>query len=226
MFALIRLKKNCFATVYETASVFQTTNTGQPRTLTTPDIRHSLVSPDRPTQEPLSSSAMARSLTPSRKSIPKKSTLRAKLAAECDVFTSINAIQKRIQKRTMMLTRASRKAAASITAALDYIAREVLDVAIVQAQEAKRHRINPRMLYLAVEKDEELAKLFKNSTFVSAGKMVKIHPALLGKKAAKKIDASGDVRKAKKRSGKSNSKKKTVKRSEKAKQETPMEVDQ
>ena len=60
-----------------------------------------------------------------------------------------------------------------IAAVLEYITCEILELANVKCQEEKskkdKKRITPRHIMLAIKSDPELAELFKNITFMSAG---------------------------------------------------------
>lgn len=61
--------------------------------------------------------------------------------------------------------RKSATAAVSLTAALEYVMAEVLELAGNVAKQSHRLRISPRHLMIAVRSDEELNRLFRNSVF-------------------------------------------------------------
>ena len=99
--------------------------------------------------------------------------------------------------------RKSATAAVFLTATLEYLMAEVLELSGNVAKQAHRHRISPRHIMLAVHSDEELAQLFQNSVF--AGGVVPDIPEAL-------IAASAPKRSSKSSSSKSSSKpKKTPK---------------
>ena len=75
--------------------------------------------------------------------------------------------------------RTSRGAAIYLTAAMQYLAGEVLEAAGVAAREDKRVRISPRHLLLAVRRDEDLNKVFGHATIASGGVVPHIEKVLL-----------------------------------------------
>jgi histone H2A len=66
-----------------------------------------------------------------------------------------------------------------LAAVLEYIVAEVLELSGNAARDAKRVRIVPRQILLAVKCDAELNKLFLHCTFASGGVVPNIHDALL-----------------------------------------------
>jgi len=75
-----------------------------------------------------------------------------------------------------------------LAAVIEYVAAEILELAGNAARDAKRQRIKVRQLFLAVENDEELKRLFGdlNITMAGAGVLPRIEPALLAEKSKKK----------------------------------------
>jgi histone H2A len=87
-------------------------------------------------------------------------------------------------------------------AVLEYICAEILELAGNSARDSKRKRITVRDLFLVVENDEELSKLFRENgyEFLGAGVIPNIHYALLPKKGEKNTSAKAlrEIRKAQK----------------------------
>jgi histone H2A len=72
-----------------------------------------------------------------------------------------------------------------LTAVIEYMAAEVLELAGNACRDNKKHRIIPRHIQLAVRNDEELNKLMGGVTIASGGVLPNIHAVLLPKKSAK-----------------------------------------
>jgi len=71
-----------------------------------------------------------------------------------------------------------------LSAVLEYLAAEILELAGNAARDNKRTRITPRHIQLAVRNDEELNKLLGGVTIASGGVLPNIHTNLLPKKKA------------------------------------------
>ncbi|KAH6814000.1 Histone superfamily protein [Perilla frutescens var. frutescens] len=70
-----------------------------------------------------------------------------------------------------------------LSAVLEYLAAEVLELAGNAARDNKKTRIVPRHIQLAVRNDEELGKLLGSVTIANGGVLPNIHRTLLPKKA-------------------------------------------
>lgn len=68
-----------------------------------------------------------------------------------------------------------------LSAVMEYLAAEVLELAGNAARDNKKSRINPRHILLAVRNDEELGKLLGSVTIASGGVLPNIHQVLLPK---------------------------------------------
>lgn len=69
-----------------------------------------------------------------------------------------------------------------LSATLEYLTAEILELAGDASHEDRRGRIVPRNIQNAVKKDGELNELLRNVTFASGGVLPNIHPALLPQK--------------------------------------------
>ena len=88
--------------------------------------------------------------------------------------------------RTMRLAkRYGAGAPVYLTAVLEYMAAEVLELAGNAARDNKKSRIIPRHITLAVRNDEELNKFLGGVTVASGGVLPNIHSVLLPKKSKK-----------------------------------------
>ncbi|KAF8661172.1 hypothetical protein HU200_003200 [Digitaria exilis] len=73
-----------------------------------------------------------------------------------------------------------------LSAVLEYLAAEVLELAGNAARDNKKTRIVPRHIQLAVRNDEELSKLLGAVVIAAGGVLPNIHQTLLPKKAGGK----------------------------------------
>ena len=80
-----------------------------------------------------------------------------------------------------------------LTAVLEYLAAEILELAGNAARDKKKTRIIPRHLQLAIRNDDELNKLLGNVTIAQGGVLPNIHQNLLPKKSAKATKASQEL---------------------------------
>ncbi len=72
-----------------------------------------------------------------------------------------------------------------ITAVVEYLIAEILEISGNCAKDNKKHRITPRHMQLAIRNDEELCKLFEHITLPEAGVLPNIHSVLLPKASQK-----------------------------------------
>ncbi|XP_031122915.1 histone H2AX-like [Ipomoea triloba] len=72
-----------------------------------------------------------------------------------------------------------------LSAVLEYLAAEVLELAGNAARDNKKNRIVPRHIQLAVRNDEEFSKLLGSVTIANGGVLPNINQCLLPKKNAK-----------------------------------------
>ena len=72
-----------------------------------------------------------------------------------------------------------------LTAVIEYMAAEVLELAGNTCRDNKKKRVTPRHLVLAIRNDEELNKFLGGVTIASGGVLPNIHSVLLPKKGPK-----------------------------------------
>ncbi|KAL8148993.1 histone H2AX-like [Apium graveolens] len=80
-----------------------------------------------------------------------------------------------------------------LSAVLEYLAAELLELAGNAARDNKKTRIIPRHIQLAVRNDDELSKLLGSVTIVNGGVLPNINAVLLPNKAGKGKDAITSV---------------------------------
>ncbi|KAK1398960.1 hypothetical protein POM88_008825 [Heracleum sosnowskyi] len=80
-----------------------------------------------------------------------------------------------------------------LSAVLEYLAAELLELAGNAARDNKKSRIIPRHIQLAVRNDEELSKLLGSVTIANGGVLPNINSVLLPKKVGKGKDVIGSV---------------------------------
>ncbi|XP_059438988.1 histone H2AX-like [Corylus avellana] len=80
-----------------------------------------------------------------------------------------------------------------LSAVLEYLAAEVLELAGNAARDNKKSRIIPRHIQLAVRNDEELSKLMGSVTISQGGVLPNIHQNLLPRKVGKGKDEIGSA---------------------------------
>jgi len=72
-----------------------------------------------------------------------------------------------------------------LSAVLEYLCAEVLELAGNASRDNKRIRIIPRHVQLAIRSDDELDRLCKNATICGGGILPNVHPVLLFSKSPK-----------------------------------------
>ena len=97
----------------------------------------------------------------------------------------VGRIKRYLKRNASGKVRVGSKAAIYLTAVLEYLAAEILELAGNAARDNKKSRIIPRHLQLAIRNDDELNKLLGNVTIAQGGVLPNIHQNLLPKKSSK-----------------------------------------
>ncbi|KAK9689810.1 hypothetical protein RND81_09G082600 [Saponaria officinalis] len=104
---------------------------------------------------------------------------------ETNVKKEIKFLIARYLKKGRYAQRVGSGSHVYLSAVLEYLAAEVLELAGNAARDNKKNKIIPRHIQLAVKNDEELSKLLGSVTIAGGGVLPKIHTVLLNKKAGK-----------------------------------------
>lgn len=90
----------------------------------------------------------------------------------------------RLLKRGSYADRISPGAAIYLAAVLECLITEIMELAVIAAQENKKARIMPRHIQLAMRNDDELNKVFSRVTIAEGRVLPNVLPELLPKKTA------------------------------------------
>lgn len=93
----------------------------------------------------------------------------------------------RLLKRGKYSQRVGQGAPVYLSAVLEYLCAEVMELAGNAAKDNKKNRIVPRHIQLAVRNDDELSKLLHKATISSGGVLPNIHEKLLPGKPKGKV---------------------------------------
>ncbi|CAF0971612.1 unnamed protein product [Brachionus calyciflorus] len=119
-----------------------------------------------------------------RGEIKKSKGPRRTKSQKSGLFFPVTNLLKRLKKSNPhFLIPAA--AAVLISAVLEYLTAEVLELSGNVSIQLKKKRIIPRHIFLAIKNDEELDKLLKNTVLTDSGALPGIHPNLLKTKTSK-----------------------------------------
>ncbi|KAJ1554224.1 Histone H2A type 2-B [Nowakowskiella sp. JEL0078] len=100
---------------------------------------------------------------------------------------------KRYLKKSRYAERIASGAPVYLSAVLEYLTAEILELAGNAARDNKKTRVIPRHLQLAIRNDEELNILLSNVTIAQGGVLPNIHHILLPKNSKKSEEAEGEA---------------------------------
>lgn len=120
---------------------------------------------------------------------------RATVSAQAGLTFPVARVAKKL-RRGHYATRVGAGASIYMTAVMEYLAAEVLELAGNAATDNKVQRITPRHIFLAMENDTELQDFLRGGrvTITAGGAVPRIPKALLPKKHKKLASSSQDMR--------------------------------
>jgi histone H3 len=118
----------------------------------------------------------------------KDTTTGSSRQDKAGIIFSPSIAEKFLRQFGMSKCMISKQAPIFFAACLEYISAEILDLAITSSFESKHVRITIRDLFLAVNRDKELGKLFNmmKISFLGGGVLQEIRPELLNPKKPRK----------------------------------------
>ena len=137
---------------------------------------------------------------PGKRSLAMRAGLQIPPARAGQYFKGIPKKGKKIKQSSASVGTGAK---VYLAAVLEYLAAEILELAGIAARDVHRQRIKVRQLFLAVETDEELKRLFTdlNITMAGAGVVPHIEDKLLEKSKKKKTSKKAPGTPRKKRPG-------------------------
>ena len=115
-----------------------------------------------------------------RKAPAKKAASQSR-SARAGLIFPISRVQ-RYMRNARIAKRVGNGAALYLTAVLEYLTSEVLELAGNACNDNKKHRITPRHIQLAVRTDDELKKLLADVTIAAGGVLPNLRPELVPQK--------------------------------------------
>ena len=94
-----------------------------------------------------------------------KASQKIRISDRCELIFRVSKFA-RLLKEGRYAKRVGVKGAIFIAAVIEYVVAEVIDIAVLYAQEHKAKRLTPKILYEAMKSEYELSHLFKNIWFM------------------------------------------------------------
>ncbi|NWT86781.1 H2AL protein, partial [Lanius ludovicianus] len=117
---------------------------------------------------------------------PRSASKRRK-SARAGLQFPVSRVYRLLRRGKYADSRIASGAAIYLTAVMEYMAAEVLELAGNAARESKKTRILPRHIQLAVRRDEELNKFFACVIIPQGGVLPNIPTQLLPKKTSRNV---------------------------------------
>ncbi|CAD6925949.1 unnamed protein product [Tilletia controversa] len=125
--------------------------------------------------------------SPAKSAAPKRLTLAVRSGLQFPVGRVRSQLQRGNYADRVMIG-----SAVFLSAVLEYLVAEVLELAGNAARDNRKQRIIPRHLQLAIRNDEELTRLIPNVTISEGGVLPFIHQRLLPEKSRGKKKAGSN----------------------------------
>jgi histone H2A len=127
---------------------------------------------------------------------PKMKRSRRTKTQKSGLTLPVSRIQRNLKKGNYA-NRVGAGAAVYLTAVLEYLVAEVLELAANAMRDNNKSRIMPRHLCLAIKKDAELNELIGNACISQGGVVPHINPVLLTMKTGRKSKVNASKTKKK-----------------------------
>merc|ERR1712039_990033 len=114
----------------------------------------------------------------------KKTVERATITSRAQLTLPVHRFAKQLRKGGYA-KRLAIGGSIYLTAVIEYLTAEILELAGNAAKDQKKNRIIPRHIQLAIRSDEELSKYLKDVTISGGGVVPQIHSDLLPRKTGK-----------------------------------------
>jgi histone H2A len=116
---------------------------------------------------------------------------RNSLSQRAGTVFPVARVRKNLKNFVSRKLRVQVGAACYLTAVLEYLAAEIMELSVNVARDKKKRRIIPRHMLLAIKMDDELDQLLQHVTIAQGGVLKTVHPALLPKNSRSKKSLIG-----------------------------------
>ncbi len=107
-----------------------------------------------------------------KKAPPQTQSQRVPISEKCDLIFPVSRIGRMLNDNKYA-NKIGLKAAIAMTACLEYLVAEVIDVSIEVAVNMKKGRIDPKIIVEGLRSDHELSTLFHSKWIMSSKKPLK-----------------------------------------------------